>query len=105
MRKQHYAVIAAISLLSLTWFAERAAAPHEAEPPAKSSASEIGSQAAQRSIPYTFSSGKKKDPGREVNENGLRGIEISLDEVQPFSTGYVHPYYRYTPVEIVPLTP
>jgi len=105
MKKQHYAAIVALSILSLTWFAGRAAAPHEVEPPAKTPASQIGGYTAQRSIPYTFSSGKKKGPGREVNENGLRGTEISLSEAQPFSTGYVHPYYRYTPVEIVPLTP
>lgn len=105
MKKQRYAVLVALPLLSLTLFAGHAAAPEEAGQAAEDKAVRVFTAAADRSIPYIFpKKGQTKDKYEEVElGDGSRGIQFSAIENDIPSTGYTHPFYRYTPVEILPL--
>lgn len=104
MRKKQYAVLFAASALSFTLFAEPAAAPEYAVQQAYGESESVVGTIADRGIPHVFSSSQTSHSGRQFRgENGYSGIEFSAQEPPASSTGYVHPYYRYTPRAVIPL--
>lgn len=104
MRKKQYAALFAASALSIALFAKPAAAPEYAVQQAHGESELAVGTLADRGIPHVFGSSQTSHSGRQFrDENGYSGIEFSAQEPPSSSTGYVHPYYRYTPKEIVPL--
>ncbi len=104
MRKKQYAILFAASALSIALFAEPVSAPEYALRQAQEQSEPAVVTIVDRGIPYVFGSSQTSHSGRQFrDENGYSGIEFSTQEFGSSSTGYVHPYYRYTPKEIVPL--
>ncbi|OWR33143.1 hypothetical protein CDO73_01165 [Saccharibacillus sp. O23] len=104
MRKKQHALLFAASALSIALFAEPASAPEYAVRQARAEPEPAVGAITDRGIPYVFRSSQTSHSGRHFQgENGYSGIEFSAQELQSSSTGYVHPYYRYTPKEILPL--
>lgn len=107
MRKKQYALLfaaSALSIMSITLFAGSASAPEYAVRQAREEPKPAVGAITDRGIPYVFHSSQTSHSGRTFHdENGYSGIEFSAQKLPSSSNGYVHPYYRYTPREIVPL--